>query len=332
MKALVTGATGFIGSHLVERLTAEGHQVRALVRNPAGAEFLRNLGTEVVFGDITDPDSFQASMQGVDVVFHIAARVTDWGPWSAFERATVRGTEHVLQTAAEAGISRFLHMSTISVYNDAYVRKRRIVTEKAPHTGKGERALGHYARSKVMAEEAVWRYQREGALAVSVVRPTWVYGPRDETILPRLLEFLRSPQACWIGRKDPVVDPIYVTDVVDCILAAATSNKAVGQAYNVAPDVEIHLREFVGGLCRAFDIPMPHRTTSYAMAALATAISEGWSRLIRRQEPPGFSLAAFALMTRGRHHTPTKAKRDLNWQPKVSLEEGIRLTAAWMQS
>ena len=332
MKVLVTGATGFIGSHLVDRLLSLGHQVRGLARNPAKAGQLVAVGAEPAIGDVTDPVSLRAAVRGMETVFHVAARVTDWGRWSEFESVTVNGTEHMLNAAAEAGVARFLHVSTAAVYEDRFARKLRVITEDAPHSGAGDRAYGHYAKSKVMAEEAAWRFHREGAFAVSMIRPAWVYGPRDATILPRLIEHLESPWACWIGGRDPVVDPIYVTDVVDCAVAAATDEKAIGQAYNVAPDREIRLHEFLGAMCDAMDIPIPRFSIPYAVAAPLTAVVEGLSKLIRTKEAPPLTKAALASFTVDQHYDPTKALRGLGWRQQVSLADGARMTAAWMKS
>src|SRR6266511_1401416 len=208
MFALVTGSTGFLGSHLVERLRAAGHRVRALARNPNRARFLEGTGAEVVLGDVTVPASLAPAVEGVDVVFHTAALVTNWAPWPAFLATTVAGTENLLEAAARAAVARFVHVSTIRVYDDRYCRRHGVVREDAPHGKRGFRHFGHYSRAKVLAEAAVWRWASR--LPVSVVRPAWIYGPRDESILPPLVRFLRSPGARWPCRTDPCADPIYV--------------------------------------------------------------------------------------------------------------------------
>src|SRR5205823_5243768 len=139
------------------------------------ARFLEGTGAELFHGDVTSPASLAAAVAGVDVVFHSAALVTNWAPWSAFHATTVQGTENVLQAAAHAAVQRFVHISTIRVYDDRYCRRHGVVTEEAPHGPCGFRAFGHYARAKVLAEAAVWRYRDR--LPVSVIRPAWIYGP-----------------------------------------------------------------------------------------------------------------------------------------------------------
>src|SRR3990170_313861 len=194
MKALVTGATGFIGGHIVDSLLAAGHQVRGLARNTEKAARLRDLGVEATMGDLTDIASLRAAARGVDTVFHAAAKVTDWGPWPEFEAATVLGTEQALQAAVDAGVRRFLHVSTVGVYDDrALVSAGGRAGEDTPLTTGADGSWGFYAKSKMLAEKAAFRYHNEGKLIVSAIRPAWVYGPRDESIFPRLVQFLKSP-------------------------------------------------------------------------------------------------------------------------------------------
>src|SRR5205823_13844377 len=126
--------------------------------------------------------------------FHAAALVTNWAPWKEFERTTVQGTEELLRAVAQNHVKRFVLISTVRVYDDRCCRKQRVVTEETPTGVRGFRHFGHYARAKVLAEEAAWRWHAKGDVPVTVIRPAWIYGPRDETIIPPLLTFLRSAQ------------------------------------------------------------------------------------------------------------------------------------------
>ncbi len=329
MFALVTGATGFLGRQLVGRLRASGHRVRALIHWRQKAVLLDGSGAEVMLADVARPESLAPAMAGVDVVFHAAALVTNWARWKKFENTTVRGTEHVLQAALAAGVQRFVHISTIRVYDDRYCRRHRVVTEDAPRGKWGFRHFGSYARSKVLAEDAVWRYAAR--LPVSVIRPAWIYGPGDEIILPQLVRFLSSPGACWPSRTDPCADPIYVTDVADCAIAAALHPKAVGQAYNAAPQQWIGLREFLGALsrrsgsrCRGVRCPTPWRRWP-------AHLSEWFARVTWRRTAPALNRAGLAILTEDVRHDPSKAQRELDWHSQVSLADGVHATAAWLR-
>jgi 2-alkyl-3-oxoalkanoate reductase len=328
MRALVSGASGFIVSHLVERLAADGHTVFGLVRDRAKADFVASLGGEPVLGDLADSESLGRAMRSVDTVFHLAAHVSDWGPWSMFEAITVGGTKSMLRAAAAAGVGRFVHGSTVNVYDDRYCRRHRLVTEDAPHDGLGDRTFGHYARSKVMAEEVAWQCHREQGLPLTVVRPAFVYGPRDKTILPRLIDYLRTPLAPYIGGGNPVIDPIYVTDVVECLMAAAQQPAAVGRAYNVAPLEEIGVRDFLRELCAALGIREPKWYVPHPLMAAAAWAMEGAAKLVGTRNPPPLTKAGLSLFSEDRHYTPERAVRELGWSPCISLQEGMARVAA----
>lgn len=332
LNVLVTGAAGFIGSHVIERLSAAGHRVRGMVRAAPQEELVRGFGGEPIRGDVTQVQSIREAVAGMDTVIHVAAKVTDWGRWSEFEAATVRGTENTLRAAADAGASRFVLVSSVAIYDNRVGDRLHVVPEDTPHNGCGDRLLGHYSRSKLLAEDAAWDFHRRGELAVSVLRPAWVYGPRDRTVLPRLIEYFNTPLACWLGRRDPVCDPIYVTDVADCIISAASDPRAVGQAYNVAPADEIMLRRFLGLLCGELGVRLPRWTANYSLVMGFARTIESGARLLRMKNPPFLTVAGVATVTTDRHYDPAKAMGELGWRPTVSLEHGVKLTADWFRS
>ncbi|MGH7135203.1 MAG: NAD-dependent epimerase/dehydratase family protein [Pirellulales bacterium] len=332
MRALVTGATGFIGGHLVDLLVEQGWPVRGLVRGPSNARWRWGERAQAIVGDVHDLASLRAAAEGVDIVFHLAANVTDWGPWRDFQSTTVDGTHNLLRAASQARVARFVHFSTVSVYDDRFARHNRVLSEEAPHEPPGDRHLGYYAKSKAMAEQLVWQYHNEGKTAATVLRPSLVYGPRDESILPRLIDYLRSPLATWIGRGNPVVDPIEVSDVARCALAAATCERAIGRAYNVSPPGETGVRDFYRAVCRALDISPPRVTIPYAAVAGLTMLVENGARLLRTRQPPMLTWAGLSLFSEDRRHDPSRAAHELGWRAEVSLDDGMSRYAEWLKS
>lgn len=330
MKVLVTGAGGFIGGYLLPKLLAAGHQVRGLALDDADAARIRRAGdVEVVSGDVRDVEALRAAAKGVEAVFHLAARVTDWGTWPQFEAVTVRGTRNMLQAAAEAGARRFLLFSSTAVY-PRLKSGAPPLDETSPYAGP-DNPWGFYGRSKIICEQEALRYQREGRLGVSIVRPVSIYGPGDHTFFPRIIRYLRGLTAAWVGSHDPFVPFLYVTDAAEGALAAGTSEKAIGQAYTLGPDPEFRIREFIGAICRELDIRPPRFSVPYAVAAFLAGVSEGLARLIRTKEPPSLTRISVYLMTQDQRFDVSKARRDLGWQPRVSMAEGVRLTAAWVR-
>src|SRR3954471_19799366 len=181
---VVTGATGFLGSHIAEQLAARGERVRALVRPTSDTAFLRQLGAELAPGDLADPASLRRAVEGADVVYHCAARVGDWGPWRAFQEQVIEATANLLDACRAAHVGRVLHVSSIIVYGHPQLREGQF-TEDEP-LGQNLWLWDYYCRAKIRAEELCRAYS--GAL--TIVRPSWIYGPRDRTSLPRLLKAL----------------------------------------------------------------------------------------------------------------------------------------------
>lgn len=329
MIAFVTGATGFIGNHLIDRLVAAGHTVRGLTRTEAAAGRLSASGALPCLGDVRESNSLVPHLQNVDVVFHLAALVTDWSPWEQFEAHTVQGTQSMLRAAELAGVKRFVQMSSVAVYDNQPIRH---MTEESPAGPLGDVSYGNYARSKSEAESAVWDCARKQSMECVILRPALVYGRRDTVTMPRLVEYLRSPYAAWIGTRDPVIDPIYVTDVADCAIAASQSERAAGNAYNVTPSNECYAREFWRCVCETFAISPPTKTIPYALMRAAARASEAWASLRGSAYPPLLTRAGVAMFSDDHHHSPGKADRDFGWQAQVSVKEGLRRTKAWMEN
>jgi nucleoside-diphosphate-sugar epimerase len=182
----------------------------------------------------------------------------------------------------------------------------------------------------MLAEAAVWRSHRTYQLPVVVLRPALVYGPDDQTTLPRLIDYLRSSTAMWDGRQNPTIDPIYVSDVVDCAVAAMTSPAAVGQAYNVAPEREWGVKEFWKTLCHELGIRPPSWTIPTWIVTVAAIVCETLARALGRRQPPTLTRAGVSLFAMDRHYDPAKAMRELGWRPRVQLQEGLRRTVRAM--
>lgn len=329
MNVLVTGAGGFIGGYLLDKLLGAGQQVCALALDEADAARIHRPEIEVVMGDVREAASLEGVADGIEVVFHAAARVTDWGPWREFESVTVRGTENMLEAAAKAGVRRFLLFSSTAVY--AAAPRGTPLDEKAPYGGP-KSPWGFYGRSKIMAEQAALGYQEEGRLEVTIVRPVSIYGPGDRTFLPRIVRYVRSLMAAWVAGRDPLTPFLYVTDAVEGIFAAGTSEKAVGQAYTLGPEPEIRMREFVVAICKELDIRPPRFSAPYALAAPLAGLSEWLARLVGTKEPPSLTRMSLFVMTQDQRYDISKARRDLGWQPTVSMEEGVRRAAEWARA
>jgi nucleoside-diphosphate-sugar epimerase len=327
--ALVTGATGLLGSHLVERLLASGYQTRALLRPGSEGGPLERAGVVVVRGDLTDPASCLAAVQGADHVFHCAAKVGDWGTWAEFQSGCVDATRVLAETASSAGVSRFLHISSTSAYGHPRDRVEP-VTEAEP-LGQNVWALDHYTRSKVECERVLWMLAEGGRLPLTVVRPSWLFGERDRTTIPRLLGEFRRGRVLVVGRGDNPLSAVYAGVVADAALLAATHPDARGQAFNITSQAAITQREFLDMLADAIGVPRVTRHIPFSVAFAGGFALEMHGRLLKRARPPRVTRYGVWLLGRYLSYSTEKAQRVLGWRPALGYEESIERTIRWFR-
>lgn len=329
MKALVTGSTGCVGSALVERLLEKGFEVRALARKTSDLRHLRTTGAEIVFGDITDCESLRAAAQGVDVVFHAAAKVTPgWGTWEEFERTTVRGTQNLLEAAAAAGCQRFVQVSSFTVYGEACM-KGDMAADETTECAVCLTPKTYYDYAKLLAERSCWEYQKQGKIKVSMIRIGSAYGPRDRLISDRLYRYAASPVILWPGMSNPRYAIVHSRDIADLCILAATSEKAVGEVYNVACPEPTRLREFTQAIVKARGGRKVWGRVPFSVAYVSCYLMELIARMLRAKEMPFLNRYFILQLNQDIHLDASKAGRDLGWVPQVSLEEGTREYVQW---
>jgi nucleoside-diphosphate-sugar epimerase len=172
---LITGATGLLGSHIVEQLCLRNRPVRVLVRPGSDRSWLQTQSVEFAEGDISDPASLQKACQGVKTVYHAAARVGDWGPWSDFVKVTIQGTRKVAEAASAAQCERFIHISSISAYG--HPDGEGLVLDESAPLGVDLHRWSYYSRAKAQVENELRTMHEAGKLPLTVIRPSWLYGP-----------------------------------------------------------------------------------------------------------------------------------------------------------
>jgi nucleoside-diphosphate-sugar epimerase len=329
MKALVTGATGFIGSHIVERLLDQGHEVRALARKTSNLRHLKTTNAQIVIGDIEDYDSLVSVVDGIDVVFHAAARVMPgWGRWEDFERETVKGTENLLRASADVGVSRFVYVSSGTVMGEASYCDVP-ADESTPCEISIFRYDTFYDHAKLQAEKLCLDWHKQGKIAVTVTRPCMVYGPRDRLLSDKTYRQFDTTFVVWPGKSNPRTAIVHVTDVADCILLAATSDKAAGEIYNIAPTEVVWFRDYGNAMIRALGGRKIQMTIPYSVGYLSCFLMEGWAHLKRQKELPYLTRSGVRFLNQGMHINGSKARRELGWEPKISIEEGTKQYVAW---
>lgn len=247
---LVTGASGFLGGRLVERLLLEeGVHVRALVRNYTTAVWLSRTKVELVPGDITQPACLRLALAGCEVIFHCAAMLG--GDPGQIYQVNVAGTANLLAAAWEAGVSRFVHISSLAVHG-------RDFPDGADETSPLEPGDDPYGQTKLASERLVLKYYEKYNLPAVILRPTIVYGPRSQWWTVDPIQRIKQNQLALLGSGDGIANVVYVDDVVNAILLAATVPGIEGEAFLISSDQRITWRDFFGnyaGMLRR-DLPM----------------------------------------------------------------------------
>jgi 2-alkyl-3-oxoalkanoate reductase len=324
---LVTGASGMLGSHIADRLLARGRRVRALVRPSSDTRFLEAIGVELVRGDLTDPEACRRAVRGVEVVYHAAAKVGDWGRWRQFQADCIEATRTIAGASAEGGVGRFLHVSSTSAYGHPHDRPEPIDENAA--MGQNVWVWDSYTRSKVESERELGRVARAGGLPVTVIRPSWLYGERDRITTARLVTRLRSGKFPLIGRGDNPMSAVYAGTVAEAAILAANDPGSAGEAYNITNQGPITQAEFLNLFAEACDAPPVVRHVPYRLAYGAGFLLEAHGRLTGRVRPPLISRYATWLMGRYLDYSTAKARERLGWTPAPSYRESIARTVRW---
>jgi nucleoside-diphosphate-sugar epimerase len=309
---VVTGATGLLGSHVAEQLVERGERVRALVRPTSDTTFLSALGVELAVGDLGDLASVRRAVDGADVVYHCAAKVGDWGPWRLFQEQIIDATRNLLDACQTVGVGRVLHVSSITVYGHPRPRGERF-TEDEP-LAQNLWVWDYYCRAKIRAEELCRAYPG----AWTVVRPSWIYGPRDRTTLPRVLRAIAAGRVAVIGHGDNLLNVVYAGDVADGIIRAANYPEARGQAYNLSSEGEVTQRQFLDLLTDALGRPRVRRHFPFRLAFWGGFLAEAIGRAIRLGRPPHITRYAVSLIGRSTRFSVERARTQLGWTPRAS--------------
>jgi len=320
MRVLVTGGTGFAGYHLCRRLAGSGHQVVALARQPDAAVDLEKAGGEIIGGDLTDPGSLERALDGVEMVYHLAA-VFRRGDLSAarMQQINAQGTRNLLDAAHRSGtVRRFVHCSTVGVHGDT---GRQPVDEEAPL-----RPGDAYQRSKLEGEMAARDYGRDGRLKVVIFRPGGIYGPRDMRFL-KLFRSIHRSRFVMLGSGEVLYQMIYIDDLIDGILLCGTRDEALGRTYILTGEQPVTLNHLVEVIARVLEVPPPGGHWPVMPAYLAGMMCELICRPLGVDPPLHRRRVDF--FRKSRAFSIARARKELGFQPRTDLETGIRRTVDW---
>jgi nucleoside-diphosphate-sugar epimerase/predicted dehydrogenase len=320
--AFVTGATGFVGTHLVRRLLSEGKSVRALVR-PNSLHRGRFGGTdvEIVEGDLRDRETLHEAAKGARTIYHLGAAVG--GGWKEHEQVTVEGTKMLIEAALVCNVERFVHISTLDIYEH---EENAIITEDSPYRKTPEHP---YSYSKIQAEKLALDAWSQKGLRVTIIRPGLVIGPLGRIFFPHLGFRYQDWLFLLIGADDTSFLPLtYVDNTVDAILKASANEQSLGRSYNIIDDGQVTARAYLEAYTKVTGqnihlIRLPYllpylATTAYEIGAAVGVLKKGMTSRAQLK----------------RKHTAvrfdnSRAKTELGWSPIISVEEGLQRTFRW---
>ncbi len=322
MKVLVTGATGFTGNVLAEKLAAAGHQVKVFVRNRSKLTSAHAHGMEVIEGDITDRDRIRDAVADVERVFHIAALFRQAGvPDQVYRDVNVGATLDLLTASREAGVSRFVHCSTVGVHGHI---------EDPPADEEYRFAAGDiYQRTKLEGEKQALKFHQETGFPVSVVRPGPIYGPGDLRLL-KLFKLAAKSVTPILGNGNIFFNMVFVEDLADLFILAGEREEAVGQVFLGAGPENIRLNEIVDIIARLLDRPTWKLHLPAAPFQLAGTICEKIC-IPLGIEPPIYRRRV-DFFTKSRAFSIDKARNLLGWEPQYNYEKGLAATVDWYRA
>jgi nucleoside-diphosphate-sugar epimerase len=314
--AFVTGGSGFIGGALIERLRAEGWEVRALARSEAAEQKVRERGAIPVPGDLDSEPMMREGASGAELAFHAAAKVEDWGDPAEFERLNVRGTENVIAACRGAGVRRLVHVGTEAALMAGTPLVN--VDEDAPLRPDSP-AL--YPSSKAKAEQRV-RAANGAGLETVVIRPRFVWGRGDTTLLPALVELVRAGKFRWVGGGRHLTATTHLDNTVEGLWLGATKAPA-GSVYFVTDGEPVVFREFLSEMIASQGVEPPTRSIPRPLAGATAPLAEGVWRALRLKRAPPLSRLAYWLSSQECTIDISKAQRELGYQPVKTREEGL---------
>jgi nucleoside-diphosphate-sugar epimerase len=324
---LITGATGFVGGHVAEACVQRGHPVVSIARPTSDTALLQSWGVTIHRGELGDPQLVRKALEDVDVVVHCAAKVGDWGPVEDYRPVNVEALRVLLDACKGQALSRFIHMSSLGVYP---MRHHHGTDETCPLPRRHRDA---YSTTKVEAEQLALGYYRDFGVPVVILRPGFIYGPRDQAVMPRIIEGLRAGTMRYPGaRGQRALNTIFIKNLVDAVFLAAQNQQAVGQAYNLTDGEFVSKRRFVEAVADAMGLPHPHLTPPFWLSWLVTWGFEKAARLRGAKQAPIFNFTRLKFMGYNLDFSIEKARRELGYRPRVDFSDAIHETMAWYKT
>jgi len=325
VRAVVTGANGFIGSNLARRLLEDGWDTAGIVRPTSDLEFIDGLNLRLFDCGLDDRDRIARAFDGAEVVFHCASRASDWGSIDTFKRANVENTTRVMHAASAAGVRRVVYVGSTVVYGFRGHVDSDESTPKRP-------AHFPYCVTKLEAEWQVEEIARDEKLEYVIIRPGNVFGPNDRVTSIHLFKFLLAGRFAYINGGRTLTCPAYVGNLVDALVSAGTLPDAACDDFIITDGLRVTWREYIEAICRILGARPPKLSVPSGVAYPAAALAEAAWSLVHAKNPPPITRYRISQVSRDYHFSIAKAQRVLGFQPRTNLEEAIGRTVEWYRT
>ncbi len=325
MTVLVTGAGGFLGGHVIDLLIARGERPRALLAPGEPAPAFPWAAVDVHRADIRRPAELRAALKGVERVLHCAAKTGPWGRYPEYLSTNVQAVESLVREAMRLGVSRIVHVSSVTVHGNDVGGD---ADEEAPLQEEGN----PYSRTKLAAERLLRQMIDAEGAPVTIVRPGWIYGPRDAASFARLAHRVETGRMVLVGRGTNHLPLIYVRDAARGVLMAGEASGAEGRAYLLVGDEPVTQREYVDAIAAELGVPGPNKRVGYRLALILAGVLEATCRLRGRAQPPPVTRYGIQLLGGENRFSIDRARRELGFSPRVSMADGVARSVTWYRS
>jgi len=327
MRVAITGASGFLGGALAKAYRDDGDSVVALVRPSSQIGVLEKMGVEILKGELTDENSFHNLLKNVDLAIHCAAHTGEFGPWDVFYKTNVLSAKSFFEAGLQQGCARLIYISSVAVYGNG--RHHRGTDEGSAYESL---IVDNYTRSKIMAETIAFKYYEKHNLPLAIIRPGYIWGAGDRAVMPRLIQGIKDNRLAVVERGANLLNLSHVDNVVEGIRLAATSDKAVGQAFNLTDGSKITTRRFLEDIISIIGINYKIRSFPYVPAYSFAYLCELYSKIRRYKVEPLITRYTVRMAKYDQVFNISKAAFQLGYKPKVNYKAGMAAQVGYVRN
>lgn len=322
-KVLVTGANGFIGSHLVEKFLKEGHEVYGLVRTTSDLSLIKGMDVSLRRGDITSYTEMEEALYGIDILVHNAGLASDWGTLESFRNINLEGTKNVSKAAVKNGARRIIYMSSTAIHGFNHDHP---ATEDDP-----KNPVFNYGISKLEAENWVLAFGKQTGIEVTAVRPGNVFGPGDHTFIEKYIKALISGKIAYVNKGQSLTCPTYVNNLADAVYLASFHENAPGEAFIITDGLHINWKQFTEAISDQMNIRHPRLSIPLGLSLSLASFMEGFYKLLKSDHAP--LITKYRMYNAGTdyHFSIQKAGDILGFEPAADLNKAVEQTILWFR-